>query len=350
MTCPFLFFYKKSNKKLGEDVDDFIVQTHSKTQELIKDYTAVASNAYQGIDVLDANGNLRSTYDILLDIAKVYKEIQEEDKKAGTNRAQALVEYIAGKNRSNIAASILLNPEMLENVYKSSQTSEGSAQQELDKYLEGISGHVAELQNAIQELYATLLKDDTVIWAIDALKELIEIITSVVDKIGTLPSIGVVLGLRQLVTSGSQIKKVFSRISDVVGAVKKEYLLTKDAIEAEMLASIASTGANEAQAISSTEVAVAEQAQAVATGEAAVADSRRHSHRGISVGCFLDRRQGVVPDLRLRPPGGGFHLFDEGWPASCCYCRPSPALDRACGGILLAGVCAADYGEAAGWP
>lgn len=84
--------------ELGEEVDDFIVQTESKTQKLIKDYTAVASNAYKGIDVLDANGNLRNTYDILLDIAKIYKEIQDEDKKAGTNRAQALVEYIAGEN------------------------------------------------------------------------------------------------------------------------------------------------------------------------------------------------------------------------------------------------------------
>lgn len=83
--------------EVGEDVDDFIVQTHSKTQQLIKDYTAVASNAYKGVDVLDPNGNLRDTYEILRDISKVYKEIQETDKKAGTNRANALVEALAGK-------------------------------------------------------------------------------------------------------------------------------------------------------------------------------------------------------------------------------------------------------------
>ena len=81
----------------GEDVDDFIIQTKSKTQQLIKNYTAVASNSYKGVDVLDDNGNLRSTYDILLDISKVYKEIQKTDKAAGTNRANALVEALAGK-------------------------------------------------------------------------------------------------------------------------------------------------------------------------------------------------------------------------------------------------------------
>ena len=49
---------------MGEDVDDFVVRTKSKTDQIIRDYTAVASNAYKGISVLDVNGNLRSTYDI----------------------------------------------------------------------------------------------------------------------------------------------------------------------------------------------------------------------------------------------------------------------------------------------
>lgn len=80
---------------LGEDIDDFVVRTKSKTDQIVKDYTAVASNSFKGISVLDDNGNLRDTYDILLDIADIYKEIQETDKKAGTNRAQGLVETLA---------------------------------------------------------------------------------------------------------------------------------------------------------------------------------------------------------------------------------------------------------------
>ena len=80
-------YLNRSNKKLGEDVDDFVVKTKSKTDQIIRDYTAVASNNYRGVSVLDNQGNLRDTYSILLDISKVYKEIQETDKKAGTNRA-----------------------------------------------------------------------------------------------------------------------------------------------------------------------------------------------------------------------------------------------------------------------
>ena len=68
---------------MGEDVDDFVVTTQSKTDQIIRDYTAVASNAYEGVSVLDDNGNLRSTYDILLDIAEIYEEIKATDKATG---------------------------------------------------------------------------------------------------------------------------------------------------------------------------------------------------------------------------------------------------------------------------
>jgi hypothetical protein len=88
---------------MGEDIDDFVVKTRSKTNSIIQDYTAVASNNYKGVSVLDDNGNLRDTYNILLDIAKVYEEIQAEDKKAGTNRAQALIEELANYLPEHIA-------------------------------------------------------------------------------------------------------------------------------------------------------------------------------------------------------------------------------------------------------
>lgn len=173
---------------MGEDVDDFIVKTNSKTQQLIKDYTAVASNAYKGVDVLDENGNLRSTYDILLDISRVYKEIQETDKKTGTNRAQALVEAIAGKNRSNIASSILLHPELLEQVYASAQDANNSAMDELNKYLDSIDGRIQQLTNRMQEFWSVTINSETIKTGISLLTDLVSGATALVDKLGTLPT------------------------------------------------------------------------------------------------------------------------------------------------------------------
>lgn len=181
---------KDEIKDMGEDVDDFVVRTKSKTDKIIRDYTAVASNAYKGVSVLDANGNLRDTYDILLDISKIYKEIQEEDKANGTNRAQALVETLAGKTRSNIAASILLNGKVLEDVYNASANDyEGSAQRENEKYLDSIEGRIAKLQNRLQELAFVGFKSDAIKPVIDFFTNAVQLATALVEKIGMLPTL-----------------------------------------------------------------------------------------------------------------------------------------------------------------
>ena len=75
----------------------------------MRNLTKTESNP-NGISVLDENGRLRDTYDVLLDIAKVYDEIVAKDDQMGTNTSNALLELLAGKTRSNILASILQNP------------------------------------------------------------------------------------------------------------------------------------------------------------------------------------------------------------------------------------------------
>lgn len=127
-------------QELGEEVDDYVVQTASKKQQIIKDYTAVASNNGEGIDILDDNGNYKNVYTILKEISEIYEEIQEEDKKFGTNRATALIEELAGKNRSSIVSAILSNGDILEAVKSSSENADGSAEEELEKYLDSIEG------------------------------------------------------------------------------------------------------------------------------------------------------------------------------------------------------------------
>ena len=182
---------KKELEEMGEEVDDWVVSTQAKKRQVIMDYTRVASNQGQGIDILDSNGNLRDTYHILLDIAKIYKEIQEEDEKYGTNRAKGLVEELAGKTRANIASSILLNPEMLENVYNSALDSAGSAAEENAKYLDSIVGKTQQFKNELQELEQNILSSEFI-------KDVIDFgttILSLINKIGKgLPIIATGIG------------------------------------------------------------------------------------------------------------------------------------------------------------
>ena len=89
---------KQELAELGEDVDDYVVQTASKLNAKVKELTKSAGNAFKGVSLLDENGNYRSTYEILQDIADVYNEIVDADKKNGTNRMQGLLELLAGKS------------------------------------------------------------------------------------------------------------------------------------------------------------------------------------------------------------------------------------------------------------
>lgn len=174
---------------MNEEVDAFVKATNSKKQQIIKDYTAVASNNYQGFDILDNNGNYKNTYEILLGIAKVYKEIQEQDKKLGTNHATALIEKLAGKNRSNIASAILQDPTQLEAVKKSSEEALGSAEKELNSYLDSIDGKMAQLENRAQEFWFKVIDSETIKNGIDLLSTLIKGATDFVDTVGLLPTV-----------------------------------------------------------------------------------------------------------------------------------------------------------------
>lgn len=188
--------------ELGEEVDEWVMQTESKKREVIMEYTKVAANDFQGVDILDANGNLKDTYHILLEISQVYKDIQEADKKFGTNRAQGLVEELAGKVRSNIAASILSNPEMLENVYNSAINSTGSAAEENAKYLDSIAGKTEQFKNELQELEYTIIDSEAIKDIIDLGTGALELLNQLIKKVPLLT--GVVSGLILTIASISQ--------------------------------------------------------------------------------------------------------------------------------------------------
>lgn len=86
---------KEELEEMGEETEN-VITTQSKLRDTIKEATAVASNEYKGFDILDENGNYKSTYEIMLGIAEVYDEIVETDKKFGRNNVNLLLESVAG--------------------------------------------------------------------------------------------------------------------------------------------------------------------------------------------------------------------------------------------------------------
>lgn len=198
---------KEQLEELGEETDSMLT-TQSKLRETIKEATSVASNNWKGIDIFDSNGNYKSTYQILLEIANVYEEIEETDKRLGRNNKNLLLETLAGKTRANVAASIISNPKLLREAYTMSQNAEGSAMEENEKYMASISGHMAQLSNAWQELWANTASRDVINLFVDLAKGAVD----AANAIGLIPTVlGLITTYMSIIQVGSG-KGIFSAL------------------------------------------------------------------------------------------------------------------------------------------
>lgn len=159
----------KELEEAGEDTTG-VVESKSKLRTKIQGYT--------GVDILTDSGAYKSTYDILLEISKVWDDLTDQDR-AG------LLELIAGKTRSNTAAAILSNTKDLEEALRAAEEAQGSALRENEKYLDSIQGRIDLFNNSVQTMWQNTLDSDVVKWFVDIGTQVIKVI----DTIGLIPSI-----------------------------------------------------------------------------------------------------------------------------------------------------------------
>lgn len=103
-----------------------------------------------GVDVVDGNNKIRSTFDILQDLNKIWGDLNSEQK------AQAGF-YIAGKHHQNILAGLMdgwnyVHKAQQEAAGQIGQGEIGSAFQEFDKQKDSMQFGLVELKNAFSEL------------------------------------------------------------------------------------------------------------------------------------------------------------------------------------------------------
>ena len=157
---------KTELESLGEETDTMAEST-SKLRDKIK--------AMSGVDIMLDDSTFKSTYQILSEISQVYDKLSDIDR-------TALIELMAGKNRSNILAAILQNPDVLKNAYNTSTNSEGSAQKELNTYLDSIEGRLTKLKSNFEKLSSDIISED----AVKTIISLGDAIVSVTDSVITL--------------------------------------------------------------------------------------------------------------------------------------------------------------------
>lgn len=104
---------------------DGMVESTSKLRDQIK--------ALTGFDIMEDEDTFKNIMDIVVGIGEAWDDLTDLER-AG------LLESLAGKQQSNALAAALQNVDIIKAAYETSENSEGSAQEELDNYLQSIEG------------------------------------------------------------------------------------------------------------------------------------------------------------------------------------------------------------------
>lgn len=140
-------------QEMGEETDD-VIESTSTLAAKIKALTNIDGSG--GVNILEADEEtFRSIYDIYNDIAKVYDKMSDKD-------ASALLDLIAGKNRSNQISAILNNMSEANELLDRSLNAAGTASDEYQIYLDSAEAATERFGVAMTETYNNILNGETV--------------------------------------------------------------------------------------------------------------------------------------------------------------------------------------------
>lgn len=201
----------------GEDTEGLITDA-AKLYDTIKELTRTDATP-EGISILTETGDFKSTYEILLDIARVWDDLNDQTR-------ATLLETIAGKNRANIVASILQtkddegNP-LLETAYEASLSSEGAAAEAMSITMDSVESAYNRMANAAQTLFQNSDMDR---W----LKMIYSMATGMLEFADSINLVESALGILAGTIAGFKISTEFQKTNKTLAEMGKELLSIGD--------------------------------------------------------------------------------------------------------------------------
>lgn len=144
----------------------------------------------------DTKQTYKDTYTLMEDISKIY------DKLSDKNRAE-LLEVIAGKNRGNQIAALIqaFQSGQVQKAYEASKNSEGSAQQEQERWLNSIEAKQQQFSSQFQKLSTDVLSSDFVKGAVDFGSGFLGFLDGAIKKIGIFKTAVGTVGIAKIIKS-----------------------------------------------------------------------------------------------------------------------------------------------------
>lgn len=137
-----------------------------------------------GVDIMaDAAGTqFKSTYDILMEISKVWGKLTDVDRANVT-------ELLGGKRNANSVSAVLSQFQIAEKSMKDAANSAGSAAKENEVYLTSITGKLNQLDSAFQQFSKDLLDSSLIKFFVDFATAAVDIADGAVKAAGALPTL-----------------------------------------------------------------------------------------------------------------------------------------------------------------
>lgn len=148
-----------------------------------------------GINVLDANNNLREMGDVITEIGSKWTDFSREQQ-------LALAQIIGGTHQFNTVLALFDNWDQYLSTLEQVNNAEGALQEQQDIYMESTRAHLDALTAQWEDLFDSLLDSDSINGVTDFLRGSVEVVTNLVDSLGG--------GEEVLIAFGSVLTRVFS--------------------------------------------------------------------------------------------------------------------------------------------
>jgi hypothetical protein len=168
-----------------------------------------AANGKVDIALQKSNGEMRSTYDIMNDLGKVWGNLNETEQ---TSIATAL----AGKTQFEVFANVMKNWGAATKVVNNAVNANGSSLRENEKYLDSIEGKIQAFQSAWEQLSYHLVNSDLIKGIVDIGTTIIKTIDDIVQEIGAIPT---AIGAIGAIIGSIKLSKLISGFIGLEGAV-----------------------------------------------------------------------------------------------------------------------------------
>ena len=162
-----------------------------------------------GFNVLDANGHLRDTGEVIEEIGGRWESLTREQQ---INLAQTM----AGQRQYNNLIALFDNWDKYLQSVNTSLNAQGTLNEKNDRYLESLEAHMIELGTEAERTYDILFDEKTVKGFVDVFGDVLKGFNNFIDGLGG--------GIPVLMTFGSTLANIFNKqISDAIMSAKDKF-------------------------------------------------------------------------------------------------------------------------------